>query len=130
MTPPSDPITVPLLLDEMFAPIVAEALRDKGYDVIAIVADSGLRALSDDEVYAWAAAQRRCLVTENVKDFRPILTRAEEAGSPVAALLFTSSRTFPRSRRNPEPLIDALDTWLRAAGPTPASVEQWLQPGK
>ena len=128
MTTPPDPVTVPLLLDEMFAPIVAEALRDKGYDVIAVVAEPGLRALSDDEVYGWAAAQRRCLVTENVKDFRPILTRTEEAGGPVAALLFTSSRTFPRSRRNPAPLIDALDSWLRTVGPTPASVEQWLQP--
>jgi predicted nuclease of predicted toxin-antitoxin system len=126
----SEPATVPLLLDEMFAPVVAEALRDKGYDVVAVVAEAGLRALSDDEVYAWAAAQGRCLVTENVKDFRPILTRAEDVGGPVAALLFTSSRTFPRVRRNPGPLIDALDTWLRATGPTPVSVEQWMQPAR
>jgi hypothetical protein len=48
----SEPATVPLLLDEMFAPVVAEALRDKGYDVVAVVAEAGLRALSDDEVYA------------------------------------------------------------------------------
>jgi hypothetical protein len=27
----------------MFAPVVAEALRDKGYDVIAVVTEAGLR---------------------------------------------------------------------------------------
>ena len=124
----TQPATVPLLLDEMFAPGVAEALRDKGYDVIAVATEAGLRALSDDEIYSWAAAESRCLVTENVKDFRPILTRVEEAGGPVAALLFTSSRTFPRVRRNLGPLIDALDTWLRSTGPRPPSVEQWLLP--
>jgi hypothetical protein len=121
--------TIPLLLDEMFAPIIAEALRDKGYDVLAVVADPSLRAMTDDEVYGWAAVHGRCLFTENVKDFRPILAQAEESGDTVTALLFTSSRTFPRTRRNPGPLIDALDTWLRQAGPTPSSVEQWL-PGR
>jgi hypothetical protein len=114
----------------MFAPLIAEALRDKGYDVIAVVAETTMRAMTDTEVYSWAAMQGRCIVTENVKDFRPILTRTEEAGGPVAALLFTSSRTFPRTRRNPGPLIDALDTWLRQTGPTPPSVEQWLLPGQ
>jgi hypothetical protein len=120
--------TIPLLLDEMLAPIVAEALRDKGYDVVAVAAEPGLRAMTDDEVYSWAASHGRCLVTENIKDFRPILTRTEEAGGLVTPLLFTSSRTFPRTRRNPGPLITALDSWLRLTGPVPTSVEQWLSP--
>ena len=41
-----------------------------------------LRAMSDDDVFAWATSQRRWLLTENVKDFRPILLRALQAGLP------------------------------------------------
>jgi Domain of unknown function (DUF5615) len=128
MTHDADRETVPLVLDEMLAPTIADALRDKGYDVVAVAAEPNLRAMTDDEVYAWAASHGRCIVTENVKDFRPILARVEEAGGRVAPLLLTSSRTFPRTRRNPGPLITALDARLRGTGPVLASVEQWLLP--
>ncbi|MGH3679042.1 MAG: hypothetical protein ACRDT2_01755 [Natronosporangium sp.] len=37
-----------------------------------------------------------------------------------------SSRTFPRSRQNLGPLVEALHTWL-AAGPPPSHLtEDWL----
>ena len=102
-------MTVALLLDEMHAPALAIALRERGHDVLAVAAQADLRALSDEELYGWAGQQRRRVVTENVKDFRPLLRRSEESGQPPTPLLFTSSRTFPRSRHNPRPLIDALD---------------------
>ena len=107
-----------LLLDEMFSPAIAKQLRRRGHDVLALVADPELRALSDPEVYAWASEHGRRVVTENVKDFRPLL--ASGTGSGV---LFTSARTFPRSRHHLGPLIDALDGWLHAGT---ESLEQWL----
>lgn len=58
---------VRLLLDEMFSPRIADELRRRGHDVVAMVADPELRALSDAAVYAWAAEQDRRVVTENVK---------------------------------------------------------------
>ena len=120
-------MSVPLLLDEMHAPVVAAALRDRGHDVLAVVEQDELRALTDEELFRWAAERDRRIVTENVKDFAPLLRRAEELGQRAASLLFTSSRAFPRSRRNPGPIIAALDEWLRAAEVTPAPVEDWLQ---
>jgi len=45
-------------------------------------------------------------------------------------VLFTSSRTFPRSRRNPGPIIDALDAWLSTADATQRPAEDWLAPGE
>lgn len=120
-------VSLPLLLDEMHAPVVAAALRDRGHDVIAVVEQDELRALTDHELFRWAAEHGRRIVTENVKDFAPLLRRAEELDRQAASLLFTSSRTFPRSRRTPRPLIDALDAWLRAAEVAPAPVEDWLQ---
>ena len=119
-----------LLLDEMHAPVVATALRERGHDVLAVAEQDELRALTDDELFRWAAEHDRRIVSENVKDFAPLLRRADELGHPAARLLFTSSRTFPRSRRNPGPIIDALDRWLRAAQVTEPPIEDWLQPAQ
>ena len=117
---------VRLLLDEMFSPTVAAELRALGHDVIAVADRPELRSKSDAEVYAWASAERRWLLTENVKDFRPIMLRALQAGPSGCGLLFTSSRAFPRSRKNPGPLVRALHAWLIAGGPPPPVTESWL----
>ena len=119
-------MSVALLLDEMHSPLIASALRDRGHDVTAVAEQDALRALSDAELFRWAAEQGRRIVTENVKDFAPLLRHAEESGQPLATLLFTSSRTFPRSRRNPGPIINALDAWLRAHDLTQRPAEDWL----
>jgi hypothetical protein len=119
-----------MALDEMFSPRIAAALRDRGHDVIAVAERVDLRAMTDDDLYAWAAAERRWLLTENVKDFRPIMLRAMQAGSATCGLLFTSNRAFPRSRQNPGPLVEALHTWLNAGPPPPPLIEDWLlRPG-
>src|SRR5207248_1062076 len=108
----SHPASARLLLDEMFSPAIAAALRDLGHDVIAVAERTEMRAMSDEEVFTWAASQGRWLLTENVKDFRPILLRALQADTTVTGLLCTSNRSFPRSRKNPGPLIQAIHTWL------------------
>jgi hypothetical protein len=119
---------VALLLDEMHAPVVAQALRDRGHDVMSVAENPDLRALTDDELFAWAAERGRRLVTENVKDYRRLLLRSEESGQLTAGLLLTSSRTFPRSRRNPGPLVEALDSWLCRPDAAQRPAEDWLRP--
>jgi hypothetical protein len=116
------------VLDEMHAPAVAQALRKLGHDVVAVAEEPDLRAMTDLELFRWAAERGRRVVTENVKDFRPLLRYADEAGQAAAALLLTSSRSFPRSRRNPAPLVDALDHWLRLADVATRPDEDWLRP--
>lgn len=125
--PTHDPVS--LALDEMFAPRIAEALRERGQAVLAVAERDDLRAMADEDLYAWVAAQRCWLLTENVKDFRPIMLRALQSGSATAGLLFTSSRAFPRSRRNPGPLINALQAWLANGPPEAPVIEDWLLPG-
>lgn len=119
-------MTVKLLLDEMHSALVAAALRERGHDVIAVAEEVDLRALTDDELFSWCTVHRRRIVTENVKDFAPLLRAADESGQRAAAVLFTSSRTFPRSRRNPGPLIDALHAWLTQPGVGRRPREDWL----
>ena len=114
---------VALVLDEMFAPAIAAQLRKRGFDVVAVADDPQLRSMSDSELYQWAAEQDRQIVTENVKDFSPLARR--EATRP--GLLFTSTRTFPRSRRSIGLLIAALDGWLRRGDAGSRPPEEWLQ---
>lgn len=112
----------------MHAPVVASVLRDRGHDVFGVAGQDELRALTDEELFRWAVEDDRRIITENIKDFAPLLRRGDEMGRHAAPLLFTSSRTFPRTRRNPGPIIDALDGWLRAAQANEPPAEGWLQP--
>jgi Domain of unknown function (DUF5615) len=125
VTPPAG---ARLLLDEMFSPQIAAALRDLGHDVVAVAERGELRAMTDQDVFAWATAQGRWLLTENVKDIRPILLRALQADAATTGILYTSSRAFPRSRKNPGPLIQALHAWLKVGPPTAPLTEDWLSP--
>ena len=76
----SQPPEVRLLPDEMFSPAIAAELGKLGHDVIAIAERLDLRSRSDEEVFGWASAEQRWLLTENVKDFRPIMLRSLQAG--------------------------------------------------
>lgn len=51
-------MSYPLLLDEMFSGAIAEQLRAKGHDVLAVVADPALVALPDEQILARAASTR------------------------------------------------------------------------
>lgn len=124
----SDPqrSTARLMLDEMFSPLIAANLRERGSDVVAVVDRADLRSLSDEVVFGASVAEKRWLVTENVRDFRPILLSAMQGGAPITGILFTSSRSFPRSRQNSGPLVEALDAWLKFGPPSPPLTEDWL----
>ena len=106
-----------LLLDEMYTPTIAEQLRSRGHDA-ASIHDPEYRMLEgepDDEVWSAAIADDRALVSENVQDFRRIEANALAHAQPVARLIFTTDRQFPRG----EPgtlgrLVSALDTLLAA----------------
>jgi len=105
-----------LLLDEMFAPVIAVLLREDGHDVTAVAGHPVLAAASDPYLANWASGQSHRVVTENVRDFAPLAGR----GDPALRVLFTSSRRLPRSRRNQGPVVDALSHWLAAPRRTPA----------
>jgi Domain of unknown function (DUF5615) len=116
-----------LALDEMFTPVIAQALRERGHDVVAIAERPELRAMSDGAVFSWAAVEGRWLLTENVKDFRPIMLAALQAGEiSETGVLFTTSGSFPRSRSKPGRLIAALDRWLSNGPPAAPISEDWL----
>jgi predicted nuclease of predicted toxin-antitoxin system len=85
-----------LLLDEHFPAVIAARLREVGFDVQAVVEDSGLVGVEDPILYRVAQERGLRLVTENVKDFRPLMARALASGDQPAPLLLTTARRHPR----------------------------------
>ena len=103
-----------LLLDELYAPAIAVALRVRGHDVVSVHKAEPLLAAQDEEVLAAGAAAARALVTENVRDFRPLETALLAAGGYHHGIVYTSKRQFPRG--DPATigrLVRALDVLLR-----------------
>jgi hypothetical protein len=77
-----------LLLDEMFSPALAATLAGEGFDVLAVAGHRLLASLSDPQIALWAAHSDRRVVTENVRDFAPLLRRGDpplRSCSPVPA---------------------------------------------
>ncbi|MGX1793595.1 DUF5615 family PIN-like protein [Microbacterium sp. NPDC055312] len=109
-------MTERLLLDENYGEAIAAALRALGHDVVSVVADDALRAATDAVVFASAAAEGRRVVTENIKDFRPLLVTALGRGEAFAPLLLVSPRRFPRGSGDRAAAITAaLAAWLEDA---------------
>lgn len=102
------PVSCPLLLDEMFSDIIAQQLRAKGHDVLAVVADPSLVALPDGQILARAAAAGRALVTANIKDFMPLDAQYRAAGQAHAGLILVSAKTFPQDRSYTDAVTAAL----------------------
>ena len=106
-----------LLLDEMYAPAVAAELRARGHDAASLhdPAYAHLGGAPDPDVLAAATSEDRVLVTENVRDYRPLEGELLAGGSGHAGLIYTSNRQFPRGDpATTGHLVLALDALPRA----------------
>lgn len=120
-------MTTQLLLDEHYSEEIAAALRDLGHDVVAAVSNPDLRGAGDPDIFRWSAEAGRRIVTENVKDFRPLLLQGAATGTPTAALLLVPPRRFPRGRGDrAAAIVSALHRWLTRPGTAQRPVEDWL----
>lgn len=121
---------VRLLLDEMYPAAAARALRDAGYDVIAVQEDPGLRAVDDEALFRVAQEMARALVTENVNDFAPLAAALDAGGDSHHGLVFTSNRAFPRhGPRFIGAFVTSVGQFLDAhPTETPGSLVSWLGP--
>jgi len=105
---PAEDVTCSLLLDEMFSGTIAEQLRAKGHDALAVVVDPALISLPDDQILAHATAVGRALVTANIKDFMPLDAGYRAAGYQHAGLILVSTKTFPQDRTYTNAVSSAL----------------------
>jgi len=97
-----------LFLDEMYSPRIAEQLSSRAYDALSVADRADLRALPDRMLFERMQDERRTVLTNNVKDFVPLITAAETGGSSHYGVLFTSDRSLPRGRDNIGSYVEVL----------------------
>jgi hypothetical protein len=98
---------VKLLVDEMYPPALAEALRTFGIDAVSVL-ELRLGGSSDTEVFGAAVASGRVVLTENVGDFARIAGEHSTAGRHHEGVLVALSTRFSRRPAGIQPLITAI----------------------
>ena len=117
-----------LLLDEMLSPAIARELRSRGHDVEAVAGDPEREALPDPEVLGFARAEHRALVTNNLRDFRPLHQEAITPGGTGHYGMIFVPGSYRRTRADTGRIIAALEAIL-AQHPGEADLangEAWL----
>jgi hypothetical protein len=112
---------VKALLDEL-PPAIAEQLRNRGHDVIAVAERAELRGRPDREVFVAAQAQDRVVVTRDRADYLEIDRAYRAAGQHHAGLVLVPSSIDLAAVG---PLVTALDVVLATDPPWPGFVH-WL----
>lgn len=117
-----------LLLDEMLSPAIARELQARGYDAESVAGHPDREALPDPEVLALARAERRVIVTNNVRDFRPLHVEAVMPGGPGHYGMIFMAGNYRRTKNDIGRIIAALETKLTKYPGDEALVnaEEWL----
>ena len=117
-----------LLLDEMLTPVIARKLCERGYDVEAVAGHPGREALSDLEIMAVARAEHRAIVTNNLRDYRPLHYEAIMPGGQGHFGMTFMPSSYRRTKVDTGRIIAALETKLAEfpGGEDLANGEAWL----
>lgn len=86
-----------LLIDEHYANEIAAELRSAGRDVVT-VSERPIRGIDDESMLAFASSEDRALLTNNARDFVPIIGRWATWGRDHCGLLLTADSSLPRHK--------------------------------
>ena len=101
-----------LLLDEMLTPAIARELRARGHDVEAVAGHPDREALSDPEVMAVARAEHSAVVTNNLRDYRPLHHEVIVPGGPGHFGMIFMPGGYRRTRADTGRIVAALEAKL------------------
>jgi len=112
----------------MLSPAIARELRSRGHDVAPVAGDSHREALSDPEVLAQARAERRAVITNNLRDFRPLHYEAVTPGGAGHFGMIFMPGGYRRTGADTGRIIAALEAILTACPGEDdlANGEAWL----
>jgi predicted nuclease of predicted toxin-antitoxin system len=96
-----------LLLDEMYPPALAQALRAVGINATTII-ELGMSGTSDPEVFAPAVSENYVVLTENVADFVTIAAEHSTTGAHHPGVLIALSNRFSRRASGRAALVNAI----------------------
>lgn len=96
----------------MFDYAISDALQSRGIDAVAVTKERlDLSGEEDVRVLRGATAERRVLVTNNVRDFAPLIQDLGLRGEQHYGVLFTDDDTFPRSEAGVGLLVRSLEAF-------------------
>lgn len=115
-----------LLLDEMLSTVIAERLRSRGHDVVAVTERPELRGLLDVELLTRAHQERRAIVAYNRDDFLALDRQFRHRELEHHGIVILNPRRFPQGAASTRALIASIEAPL-AGGPTYPGFVHWLQ---
>lgn len=115
-----------LLLDEMLSAVIAEQLRSRGHEVLAVVERPELRGLSDPDLFEHAQRDSRAIVTYNREDFLALDRRYRDAGGDHHGIVILHPRRFAQVTATIGALVASIEVFLAADPPYPSFIH-WLQ---
>jgi hypothetical protein len=118
---------VKALVDEQLSPQTAVLLREAGYDVVAVADRDDLVGRSDRVVLEVAATEERAVITNNIKDFRPLSGERLAQGRRHTGLILLPSRRT-RTRAAVTTLAGAIEKVLYDHPDGLAGGERWIGP--
>ena len=77
---------ITLLLDEDVRVLLAEILRQRGYDVVHVL-EVGRGGKSDPEQLLSAVSQKRVILSHNIRDYRLLHQQSQEAGEQHSGII-------------------------------------------
>lgn len=75
---------------------IAEELRSRGHDAVS-VHDAPRAGTTDEVVFGHARSEHRAVITENIRDYRPLAEGILETGEAHSGLIRTTARRWPRN---------------------------------
>jgi predicted nuclease of predicted toxin-antitoxin system len=115
------------ILDQQLSPQIAVLLRQAGYDVDAVAGREDLVGRSDRIIFEVACSEGRAVVTNNIKDFRPLAAEwLAQGGAHAGLILLPSTRT--RSRKAIAAVAGAIENVLRDHPDGLSGSERWIAP--
>jgi predicted nuclease of predicted toxin-antitoxin system len=115
------------ILDEQLSPQIAVLLRLAGYDVDAVADREDLVGRSDRIILEIASSEGRAVVTNNIKDFRPLAAEWLAHGKVHAGLILLPS-TRTRTRNAIAAVAGAIENLLRDHPEGLSGSERWIGP--
>ena len=115
------------LLDEQLSPQIAVLRRQGGCDVIAVAERDDLTGSIDRTILEVAISEGRAVVTNNIKDFRPLAAEKLAQGlTHPGLILLPSTRT--RTRAAVAMLANAIEQVLEDHPNGLSGREWWIGP--
>jgi len=115
------------ILDEQLSPQIAMLLRKAGYDVDAVADREDLVRRNDRFILEAACREGRAVVTNNIKDFRPLAAEWLAQGRVHAGLILLPS-TGTRTRHAVASVAAAIENVLRDHPDGLRGSERWIGP--